>query len=113
MGSTRTAQVFELIAALTAPGSSKGTYLNPGIKGAYPLWYFSWAVAVNVAKVLPWKERSMVIISYRSPSIFVFAYLRASFIAPSFASAPLLQKKTLSENECWQRREANRICGSI
>src|SRR4030043_255191 len=113
MGSHMIAQVFESTAFLRASRSSKGTYLNPGIRGEYPLWYFSCAVAVNVARVLPWKERSMVMTSYRSPPIFSLENLRASFNAPSFASAPLLQKNTLSAKECWQRREANWIWGSI
>ena len=57
-------------------------------------WNFSWPVAFIVARVRPWKERSSVtIVFFESPPVS-WPYLRASFIAASFASAPLLPKKT-------------------
>ena len=40
----------------------------------------------------------------------VFPYLRASLIAPSFASAPLLQKKTRAENDALEIVRASSAC---
>ena len=44
-------------------------------------------------KVRPWNELMAVIITGEEMPSFVCAYLRASFMAASFASAPELQKK--------------------
>ncbi len=83
------------MAASRADRSLKGTYLKPSGRGAKPIWNFSCAVAVIVASVRPWKESFIVISSYLPPS-FSWPYFRASLIAASLASAPLLQKKTFS-----------------
>src|SRR5439155_1425235 len=37
----------------------------PGRRGRKPVWYFSWPVAVRVAKVRPWKEPVVARISPR------------------------------------------------
>ena len=87
-GSTSTAAVLRLIVSATSSISPYGMCKNPGVYGPNPFWYLIWPVAVMVVIVLPWKEFFMAIIS---PFPVCF---RASFIAPSFASAPLLQKKT-------------------
>ena len=49
-------------------------------------------LADMVAMVRPWNAPSNVTISY-APSFRLRPHFRASLIAPSFASAPLLQKK--------------------
>src|ERR1700681_1263989 len=49
-----------------------------------------------VARVRPWKPPSKVMISY-APFLCKAPYLRASFMAPSLASAPELVKNTWSK----------------
>ena len=83
----------------------------PGSSGWKPWWYFSWPVAVSVANVRPWKEPVVDRISYRPPCSL--PQRRASFIAASFASAPLLQRKTRSANECRQRSAASSTAGAV
>jgi len=49
------------------------------------------AVAVTAARVRPWKESTAVMIS-KAPFLCSRPHLRASLIAASLASAPLLPK---------------------
>ena len=76
------------------------------------MWYFSWPVAVRVAKVRPWKEPVVARISKRPPPCSE-PQRRASFIAASFASAPLFARKTRSANECRQRSAHSSPAGSV
>ena len=87
--------------------------MNPGMSGSKPCVYFGFPVAVTVASVRPWKACCMVMISTRSVLQRSLAYLRASLMAASFASAPLLQKKARSAKECSHKSCASRICGSM
>ena len=82
-------------------------YLKPDGSGANPFLTLSCPVAVNVARVLPWNEPFVVIISPLP------VYLRASFIAPSFASAPLLAKNTLSCGDFLTIFSAYFACSSV
>lgn len=65
-----------------------------------------------VASVRPWKLWSNVMISY-APFLNLRPHLRASLIAPSFASAPLFAKNTLSNTLCCVRRPASFAIGSL
>ncbi len=101
------------IARSIARRSLYGTCLKPGSSGSKPWWYFSWPVAVTVASVRPWNELlrgdDLVAVAGQPCSL---AYLRASLIAASLASAPELQKNTRSANECSQSSLARWICGA-
>jgi hypothetical protein len=66
----------------------------------------------TVASVRPWKEPSIVTISLFPPRTS-FPYLRASLMAASFASAPLLQKKALPAKDAWTSRSARRPWASV
>ncbi len=55
----------------------------------------------------------MAMISTRSELQWSLAYFRASLMAASFASAPLLQKKARSAKDCSQRSLPRWICGSM
>ena len=69
-------------------------------------------VADIVARVLPWNPCSKVMIS-KAPPLFTCPHLRASLMAPSFASAPLLAKKTRSNTELAVNLEASAMDGSL
>ena len=90
-GSSRTAQVLSVIAALSASMSLKSTCLNPGTSGSNPLRYLARPVAASVASVRPWKELFIEMTSLRPVALPI---LRANLIMPSLASAPEFAKKT-------------------
>lgn len=81
-----------------------------GRKGA---WYLGWPVAAMVASVRPWKELTAETITGRSMPCLVRACLRASLIDASFASAPELQKNTLSANERFTSSAASSPCSGM
>jgi hypothetical protein len=64
-----------------------------------------------VANVRPWKEPVVARISNRPPC--AAPQRRASFIAASFASAPLLQRNTRSANESRQSSAASSAPGRV
>ena len=64
-------------------------------------------MAVTVARVRPWKLALAVKIRGSAMFSLVWAYLRASLIAASFASAPELQKNALSAQEFCTSHLAN------
>ena len=78
--------------------SLSGTCGKPSGSGVNERVYASLPVAVTVASVRPWKAWSAEIIPY-APSRLRLPHLRASLMAASLASAPLLQKKTRSNGE--------------
>jgi len=65
-----------------------------------------------VASVRPWKLFSKVMISWAPPRC-TRPHLRASLIAPSLASAPVLAKNTRSKPECCVSRFASLAEGSL
>jgi len=69
---------------------------EPAGSGPKPCWYFGCPVAANEPIVRPWKELFMQTISMRSGCPWSTCQRRASLIIASFASVPLLQKKTRS-----------------
>ena len=105
-----TAAVVPSMAADTAFRSLNGTYLKPGTIGSKPAWYFGCAVAVSAAYVRPWKPPSMVMIVDRPAA---WPWTRASLMAASLASAPLLQKNALPPNARSESNWANSPCGSM
>ena len=90
-GSRTTAQVLSLTAFFSASISLNGTCRKPGISGSKPLRYFARPVAASVARVRPWNELSIEMISLRPEALPI---LRASLNIPSLASAPELAKNT-------------------
>ena len=97
-----------------ASTSLNGTWEKPCSSGSKKRCTFSWPVAETVAMVRPWKESAAVMMSYRSgrPNVSRL-YFRASLMAASFASAPLLQKKARSAKEWLQSSSASSICCGI
>ena len=83
------------MASLTASMLSYSTCTNPLGRGRNGSSSWGLPVADQVDRVRPWKEFCAVITSY-APFLCSLPYLRASLNAPSLASAPLLQKNTLS-----------------
>jgi hypothetical protein len=81
------------------------------MSGSKPLFIFACPVAEMVARVLPWKELFAVIISNLVCPGISLKYFRASFMAASLASAPELQKNTLSAKEFSTSSFASFICG--
>ena len=91
----------------------KGTWSKPCTGGPKPARYFSFPVALSMASVRPWKAPSKQIMWKRSGWPFSAWYLRTAFTMPSFASAPELQKKTLSAKDAatW-RAASSSACGT-
>lgn len=71
------------------------------------------AVAVRVVMVRPWKELWRVMIVARPWPYLSKEYFRAVLIMPSLASAPELQKNTLSANVRSQRALATFTIGAV
>ena len=70
-------------------------------------------VAAIMASVRPWKAPSKHRVRKRSGCPFSAWYFRTALTMPSFASAPELQKKTLSAKEVSASRAARRsACGT-
>ncbi len=95
-----TATVRGVIARFTAARSPSVTLEKPETLGSNRVSHAALPEAAIVARVRPWKPWSMVMISC-APSRYRAPHFRASLIAPSLASAPLLQKKT------WARPDAS------
>ena len=89
------ATVLSPIAASTAPWSFNETFGNPATLGSNSPSQTALPDADIVASVRPWKPWTVVTISYAPPRCLA-PHFRASLMAPSFASAPLLAKKTRS-----------------
>src|SRR5438067_5976655 len=86
---------------------------NPSGSGPNPCWYFGCPVAASAPRVRPWNEFFMQTISIRSGCPLTTWWWRASLIAASFASAPLLQKKTRPSVLAWRTSfSARGILGS-
>ena len=71
--------------------SLSGTDANPGGNGPKLLWNTSWPVAASVASVRPWKLLRAVMMP-EAPSRRFSPQRRATLKAPSFDSAPELEK---------------------
>ena len=110
MTSSMMAQVSSSIIASSISILFASVYLNPSGSGAKPFWYFVWPVALSAPIVRPWKDWIIEMIVWRP---VLLPYLRASLIADSFASAPLLQKNALPRPLAWQSFSASSICGTF
>mmetsp|Transcript_12999 Transcript_12999/g.38345 ORF Transcript_12999/g.38345 Transcript_12999/m.38345 type:complete len:264 (+) Transcript_12999:491-1282(+) len=109
---SRRGLVRDLTSARSSSTSLYSTYSNPSGSGPNPSWYLGWPVAVRVASVRPWKDcLAVMMMGLSTPRSE--ARLRASLIAPSLASAPELQKKTLSRLQVATRRCASSPCSGI
>ncbi len=89
---------------------------KPGTCGAKMVSQPALPDALMVASVRPWKLWSKVMISNRffpAPLLCFLPHLRASLMAPSLASAPLLAKNTLSKQLCALSRPASLAIGSL
>src|SRR5512134_163303 len=93
-GSTRKAQARSVSALSRAAMSPNGTVTNPGSIGSNPLWKSGCPVAESPPYVRPWNDPSSTTNSCLPPFPRSADHFRASLIAASFASVPLLQKKT-------------------
>ncbi len=89
-----------------------GTFTKPGTFGSNSGSKAGLPEADMVASVRPWKAPCVVTISYAPPRCFA-PHLRASLIAPSFASAPLLQKNTASSPLDSATSVASRAIGAL
>ncbi len=107
-GSMMIAAVCGPIAARAASRLS-GTMSKPSSSGPKPSVCFLLPAAEIVAIVRPWKLPSNVTIRWRA-SPFPDQYLRAILMASSIASAPELQKKTVSPKVASTSRAASRCC---
>ena len=112
IGSSITATVRSSMARATAARSPSGTLRNPGTFGSNSVPQPGLPEADIVASVRPWKACSMVMIS-KAPFRWRAPHLRASLMAPSFASALLLQRNTWSSPEASARRVASFAMGSL
>ena len=95
IGSTRKAQAPASSASFRAPRSPNGTVTNPGSIGSNPSWNFGWPVAESPPYVRPWNDPERTTIACGPSGSRPRDHFRTSLIAASFASVPLLQKKTL------------------
>ncbi|MNY40413.1 hypothetical protein D3C86_1751560 [compost metagenome] len=95
-GSSMMPTVLSVISFSTEARSFSSALGKPGTCGAKMVSQPALPDALMVASVRPWKLWSMVMISY-APFLCLRPHLRASLMAPSLASAPLLAKKTLSK----------------
>jgi hypothetical protein len=109
-GSIITAAVLSLTAVAAAPRSFQGQKWTPGTRGSKGSRYFGLHVVDRAPRVRPWKERSKHTNSVRPAARPTFL---ANFMAPSHASVPELQKKTLDGNARARRRSASAEAGSL
>ena len=108
MGSMKTAQVSSVMAFFAASESPNWTRSKPGTKGVNGSWYLRFGVALKAPMVLPWNafvKYTMRVFGEcshedagpsRAFAQVSFAYLRENLMAPSFASVPVLEKKTFA-----------------
>ena len=91
---------------------SRSTIEMPGASGRNGMRYDGRSVAASVPNSRPWNApRSAMISCFASPC--VRAQRRANLNAPSFASAPELQKNTLSANDFSTSAAARRSPGAV
>ena len=83
-----------------------------GISGVKSSLYLGCPVTLRAPSVLPWKEFAKAII-FVAPFLLFLPNMRASFNAPSFASAPLFQKNTLSNPVALLRSSVALIIGAL
>src|SRR6266849_6328784 len=112
IGSSITATVCSVVAALIASRSLYGTCTKPSGSGLKGSEYLGWPPAVIVAIVRPWNEPIEVMI-WNAPFLLRTPHLRAILIAASFASAPELPKKTRAGKDSSTRRCASSTCGWV
>ena len=107
------AAVVGPIASRTALRLPSGTWSKPGTGAPKPCRYLALPVADSMARVRPWKAPSKHSTRVRSGRPLPCIARRIIFTMPSLASAPELQKNTLSANEAATRRAARRsACGT-
>jgi hypothetical protein len=104
-GSSRIADVRSETAARKAGASFGGTNRAPGRSGTNGARYAACPVTESAPNVRPWKPSSSATTSERPGFLS-----RANFSAASFASVPLLQKKTRERPEAFVRRSASIPC---
>ena len=88
-------------------------FSKPEGRGPNPSVCLGFAPAAKVAKVLPWNAFLKVMMSVLSLSPFSKWYFLEVLIAPSTASAPELQKNTLSAKLISHNFLANFCCSGI
>ena len=96
-----------MCSSTAAATSEASTARKPGTSGANGACLDSCGVALNAPYVRPWNPFSATTRSPRGRC------LRTSLIAASLASAPELQKNTLSPNERSHSRAASVTFGSL
>ena len=112
IGSTMMPAVAGPIALRTAFMLLNGTWSKPSTTGPKPSRYLALPVAASVASVRPWNAPSNTMKRKRSGLPASNIARRIILIMPSFASAPELQKNTLSANVASTSRCASRsACG--
>src|SRR5260370_14935 len=107
-GSTGTRAVCGPMASSSALRLLSGTWSKPSTSGPKPARYFLLPVAASMARVRPWKAPSKQMMRNFSPRPVSAIALRIILTMPSLASAPELQKNTLSANEFATSRSARR-----
>jgi len=95
-----------------ASRSFSGTLRKPGTFGSKSGSNAGLPEADIVASVRPWKAPWVVTIS-NAPPRWSWPHFRASLMAPSLASAPVLQRKTVSSPLEPARRLASRAIGPL
>jgi hypothetical protein len=110
IGSIITAIVSLSMATLIASILLNATFLNPGTFGSNQGSNTALPNADIVARVLPWKVPTVVIMCL-APGLLYCAYFLANLIAPSLASAPLLAKNTGSVSQDAVNSRARSISG--
>ena len=93
IGSSITATTRSSTAARSASRSPTGTFRKPETLGSNSRSQPALPEALMVARVRPWNAFTRVTISWAPPRATV-PHFRASLMAPSLASAPVLVKKT-------------------
>ncbi len=112
IGSSITATVASPIARRTESRSFNLAFGKPGTCGANSVSQPGLPLADIVARVRPWNASTKVTISC-APPLWRRPHLRASLIAPSFASAPELAKNTRSSGPCRVSSAASRSAGAL
>ena len=107
-----TATVLGVTALRTASRSPSGTFGKPDTFGWNKVSQPGFPDAAMVASVRPWNPCSMVTIS-KAPPRCRLPHFRASLMAPSLASAPLLHRKTSSSPVLSAMSVASLAMGSL
>ena len=98
------------MAAAACFRSSQGQKRTPGTSGSKGSRYFAVHVIESDPSVRPWKDRSKATSSVRPWSR---PMRRANLMAPSTASVPELQKKTLAGKARETSRSARAVAGGL